>query len=91
LKPVLRWLLILIVAVAAIAGLYHFTMQQNLVECEACVVYKGRAESCARVAASTRYEAQSQAMSVACATVTGGVTEVIDCQSTPPSQLTCKE
>ncbi len=85
-----RWIIGVLIAAAAVAVLAYTSLQQNRFECTACVVFKGRPRSCATAAAAERMEAQRSAISVACATVSGGVTEVIACGDIEPVSLVCE-
>lgn len=74
----------------ALAGLGWFTVSsQASSTCEACVVYRGR-EACRTASASTRQQAEQYAQSTACALVTGGVTEDLECQRSLPVSLRCE-
>jgi hypothetical protein len=92
-KPPMRhlrvWMGWLIGAVFA-AALVWSTLQQSGVECEACVDYHG-ASACSSVAASDAAEATRQAQASACATLSHGVTEGLECDRTPPRSLRCSQ
>ncbi len=87
----MRWLIGILVAAAAIAVLVYTSLQQNRFECTACVEFKGRPRSCATATATELVDAQGSAISVACATVTSGVTDVIACQDERPVSLVCED
>jgi hypothetical protein len=93
LKPPARaarvWVAWLIGAAFA-AALVWSTFQQSGVECEACVDFHG-ASACSRVAASNSDEAARQAQASACASLSRGVTEGLECDRTPPRSLSCSE
>ena len=78
----------------AIAGfiliLYLGVRADSSVECEVCQRYAGRVE-CRTVLGATREEATAGAVMNACAILTGGVTDTIRCQNTPPQTIQCRE
>ena len=86
-----RWLRVLLVTAgvaAAFAGLAWMTVRGQTA-CEVCVAYQGR-EACRTASATTSEEARRQAQSTACAMVTGGVTQGIECQRSEPTRLSCE-
>jgi len=84
----LRVLLGIAAVAAAFAGLAWLTVRGQTA-CEVCVVYGGR-EACREASAATAAEAQQHAQATACALVTGGVTQDLECQRTPPTRLRCE-
>lgn len=84
----LRRLAIGLAIAAALGGLAWFTVQGQTA-CEVCVVYRGR-EACRKASAATVEEAQQHAQATACALVTGGVTEDLECQRMRPTVLRCE-
>ena len=54
---------------------------------EVCVEYKGR-ENCGVASGATREEAQRTAQSIACATISAGVSETIGCSRVEPRIVT---
>jgi len=60
------------------------------VQCEICVDYKGR-KACSTAQAADVHQAEAQALSGACSQVTGGVTETLECDRTPPASRQCSE
>jgi len=58
-------------------------------ECEVCVEYKG-ARSCQEVEGMAKEDTIMTGMSTACAAVTNGRTESIDCSMTQPVKIQCK-
>ena len=86
-----RWLRRLAITaglIAALLGLGWYTVRGQTA-CEVCVVYRGR-EVCKEASATTRDAALQYAQSTACALVTGGVTEDLECQRTPPKSTRCE-
>ncbi len=64
-------------------GLAQFT-------CEVCMEYQGR-RNCATASGTTKEEAVRTASDTACATISAGMTESIQCGNTPPVSVTWKE
>jgi len=63
---------------------------ESAVNCEICVEYKGRS-ACSIASAADLAQAEAQAKSGACAQVTAGVTEVLECSGIQPSSRRCNE
>ena len=78
-----------VVVVAGLAGLWWFTLASQTATCEVCVSFLGR-EACRTASGATADGATLQALVTACALVTAGVTEDLDCQRTPPKVLECR-
>jgi hypothetical protein len=68
----------------------YAVMAEGRVECEVCVAYRGQTV-CRTSTAVDRPSAISGAVSAACAVLSGGVTDGIECSSTPPRSLTCND
>lgn len=64
-------------------GLAQFT-------CEVCMEYQGQ-RNCATASGTTKEEAVRTASDTACATISAGMTESIQCGNTPPVSVTWKE
>ncbi len=79
-----------LIGAAFLAALVWSTFSQSGVECEACVEFGG-AELCRSVAAATADEAARQAQATACAILSQGVTQGLQCDRTPPRSLRCSE
>ncbi len=83
-KPVLAAILfgaaVLGVIVYSSMGLRQFTY-------EVCMDYQGRT-NCATASGTTQEEAIRTATDTACATISAGMTESIQCSSTPPARVT---
>ena len=82
----LGWLL----GAAFLAALVWTTLSQSGAECEVCLDYRG-SSVCRTVAAADADAATQQAVSNACAILSQGVTEGLECQRTPPRSLRCSE
>ena len=59
-------------------------------QCDICVKYKGL-ESCQEVEGMDKENTIMTGMSTACAAVTNGRTESIDCSMTQPIKIQCKD
>lgn len=80
-----------LIALAVLLGigvLIYATLNQASVTCEACVVYRGR-DSCATAKAAAEPEARRSAIATACAVLTSGVTQTLDCERVTPRKLVC--
>ena len=73
-------------------GYLSFTMiwSGSKYECNVCVEYKGVRE-CQEVEGMDKENTIMTGMSTACAAVTNGRTESIDCSMTQPVEIQCKE
>ena len=79
-----------LIGAAFAAALVWSTFRQAGVTCEACIDYGGTT-LCRSVAASDRQEAARQAQANACAILSRGVTQGLECDRTPPRSLSCSE
>ena len=72
-------------------GYLSFTMiwTGSQFECEICVEYNG-VQSCQEVEGMAKEDTIMTGMSTACAAVTNGRTESIDCSMTQPVKVQCK-
>jgi hypothetical protein len=84
------WLIGLGVAAAAGGLLWTATWSGAGVHCDACVSFEGR-EACRSATGPSRDEAERAAIMTACALVSGGVTQTIQCQGQVPLSMTCSE
>lgn len=75
---------------ALLAALVYATLTQAAVSCEACVDFGGRSE-CRTGSAETRDEAVRGAVTAACALLSSGVTQGMQCDRTPPRSVRCEE
>jgi hypothetical protein len=81
--------LIAIAFVLVVLGvLIYSTMDLQKVSCEVCVTYRGQ-NNCSTAAGTTRDEAVRTATDVACAPISNGMTESIQCSNTPPKSVNC--
>ena len=86
-KPIRAALLFLGVVLAVVIyssmGLRKFT-------CEVCMEFNGRT-NCATASGTTEEEALRTATDTACATISAGMTDSIQCSRTPPLSVTWQE
>lgn len=85
----MRILIVVAGVVAALAALGWFTVSSQTATCRVCVVYRGL-EACRTASAGTPEEAERHAQATACALVTGGVTEDLECQRSRPVAVRCE-
>ncbi len=80
-----------IVFVLGVLGLLVFlSMELRQFTCEVCITYNGRT-NCATASGTSKQEATRTATDTACATISGGMTESIQCSNTPPVSVTWKD
>lgn len=79
-----------VAAVALVAILLSTTLNSQKVECSAVVTYEGRTDS-ATASAADRTEAERQARTTACGTISSGMDGRIACSNTPPARVTCRD
>jgi len=79
------WLGILFVVVF-VALVVYSTVGTNRYRSEVCVVFAGR-EACRTAAARTQQEALRTALGNACAQVASGVTDMNQCETSPPKSI----
>ena len=76
------------IGVVFVATVIWAALDHGSVQCEICVDYKGRS-ACSIAAAADLLQAETQAQSGACAQVTGGVTETLECGAIRPTVRRC--
>lgn len=79
----------LLLAALFLAAIFYVTRTETAVECTVCIRYGG-AENCATVSGPDEQQVRMQATSTACAPLSSGVTEGMECSRTPPSMVRCK-
>jgi len=88
--PSMRTIVGILVGAAFVGAMIYAVVAQSRVECEVCVAFHGRTV-CRTSAAVDREDAISGAVAAACAVLSGGVTDGIQCSRTPPRSQTCSE
>ena len=76
----------IIVAVVIVAVLVLSSLQLRQHTCEVCITFGGQT-NCAIASGTTRKEARGSATSTACASISGGVTQSIQCGNTTPDKV----
>lgn len=80
----------ILLGVAFFALLVWVTMQQVGARCDVCMVHRGR-QVCESARAADRDHAIVQARNAACAQISAGVTDGIQCNGTTPLSIRCSE
>lgn len=87
----MKGILLTVAGIAAFVLILYLSVgAASQVECTACITYGGHTD-CRTVKAATRKEAESGAVSNACALLAGGVNDTMRCNGTPPDSLECRE
>ncbi len=82
-KPILAAVVFIL---AVLAAVIYSSMGLRQYTCEVCMEFKGRT-NCATASGTTEEEAVRTATDTACATISGGMTESIQCSRTPPASI----
>jgi hypothetical protein len=73
-----------------LAALVYATLRETAVSCEVCVEFAGQS-ACRRAKAADRDQALQMAQSTACAVLSGGVTQGMQCNRTPARSESCDD
>jgi cytochrome c oxidase assembly protein Cox11 len=73
----------LVVAVAIVVALTYSSMQLRQHTCRVCTTYNGQT-NCATASGATKEEAMRTATTTACAPISNGMTQTIQCGNTAP-------
>ena len=73
-----------------VAALIYATLSEAQVECEVCMDFQG-ASVCRTASAADRDASVRGAVMTACAVLSGGVTQGLACDRTPPRSVRCEE
>ena len=79
----------LLLAGVFFAALIYTTLGQTAVTCEVCLVFRGN-EACRESSAVDRAQALAMAQNTACAVLSSGVTQGLQCQRTVPTRTHCQ-
>ncbi len=85
-----RWLAGLMLGGAFLAALFFAIRDETAVECELCIEFGGQT-ACRTAAAADRDAAVRAAVSTACAVLSRGVTQGLQCDRTPPHAVRCSD
>ena len=80
----------LVLIAVFVVGMYFATAREAAVTCEVCLQF-GAERNCKSASGIDRERALYAAQSVACATMSGGVTEGMQCQRARPASVSCSE
>jgi hypothetical protein len=77
-------------AALATVGLIAVGVRQSLSSsCEVCITFQGRTE-CRAAVGATEQEATTTAIQNACALISAGMTQTVQCQNRPPDSVICE-
>jgi hypothetical protein len=79
-----------LLAAGFVAAMVLATLQEAAVSCEVCVDFGGRS-ACGSASGSDRESALLGARGAACAQLSGGVTQGMQCDREPPRSVSCSE
>jgi hypothetical protein len=85
-----RWLAGVALGAMFLAALLLATRKETAAECELCIEYRGRT-ACRTALAADRDAALRSAVSTACAVLSSGVTQGMECDRTPPRMVRCSD
>ena len=80
----------LLLAALFFVVMFFVTAAESSFECSVCIRYRG-AENCATVSGPDEQQAMMQAVTTACAPLSNGVTEGMECGRTPPRSARCSQ
>ena len=80
--------IIVSIVIVAAAFFYYLTVSSVKTECEIVMEYKGRSVT-TRASGASREDARRAAVTTACGQLTSGMTELIQCENTPPKSEKC--
>jgi hypothetical protein len=83
-KPTVWIAIVFVVLVVGTLVFSTFRVQPH--HCRVCITFNGRTD-CRTASAQTRQEAQRTATTGACAQLSSGVTESMQCENTPPDSV----
>jgi len=86
----MRTLVGILIGSLFVGAMIYAVMAEGQVECEVCVAYRGET-LCRKSTAVDREKAIAGAVASACAVLSGGVTDGIQCGSTLPRSQTCND
>ncbi len=81
-------LIAILFGLLVLGTLIYSSMNLQQYSCEVCMTYKGQ-NNCSTAAGTSEEEATRTATDVACAPISNGMTESIQCSNTPPKSVNC--
>jgi hypothetical protein len=84
-----RNLLVIFGTLAALSALFYYMIVSSVqVECAVVMNFKGR-EATVRASGATHEDARRTAVTGACGQISSGMSELIECENTPPRSEQC--
>ncbi len=83
-------ILLALIFLSFVAYVVYSSIHLDRYSCEVCMTYRGMT-NCGTATGVTELEARNTATTVACATITAGVTEGIACGNTLPKSVDCRQ
>ena len=80
----------LMLGAAFVVAMFFAIQRESAVQCELCMEFGGRT-ACRTASAADRDAAVRGAITTACAVLSSGVTQGLECDRTPPRSLSCSE
>jgi len=77
-----------IIGILIVAFVVYSSTKLSQVSCDVCLVYKGGRE-CRTASGTDRQQAVRTATDNACAVLSSGMADGIQCSNTPPESVTC--
>ncbi len=85
-----RWVAGLMLGAVFVAAMVFAIERESAVQCELCMEFGGRT-ACRTASAADRDAAVRGAITTACAVLSSGVTQGLECDRTRPRSLSCSE
>lgn len=83
-------LIAILFGLIVLATLIYSSMNLQQYSCEVCMTYQGQ-DNCSTASGTSEEEAMRTATDVACAPISSGMTESIQCSNTPPKSVNCRQ
>ena len=89
-RSVKRGVIVLGIFALGTVGLLVMGVRQSLSKsCEVCITFQGRS-ACRVAVGATEEEARQTATQNACAFISAGMTQTVQCQNRPPDSVVCE-
>jgi hypothetical protein len=79
-----------VIAALFLAAMFFVTASETTFECSVCIQYGG-GENCATVAGPDEQQTLMQAVTTACAPLSSGVTDGMECNRSRPKSVRCTQ
>jgi hypothetical protein len=83
-------ILIAAAVLVILSYIVYSSMALDQFSCEVCMEFRGRRD-CRRAVGATEAEALRTALDTACAQLSSGMTDTIECSRTPPQSVDCQK